>query len=453
MTQPNLHQTPNAASDKTHTSYSLGKDDIRHREKQLVDAVRQGEAKLVDTLIEEGVNVNTLRFDQTPLMIAACYNHKNILIQLLKAGAIINETNENNEINENNNALMIAAAAGSFECLKILLEYGASINEQNKYGETALTIVALYREPKCLQLLLEHNASLDVQDNEGNTALMQAAASGSAECVKILINSNAKLDLIDDNGNDALIKSLSEGMDNYGDCSLLLINAGCMINQENKNGKTPLSIAVSYDKVNVINELIARGVNVNHCTKNNVTALWTAADKRVENLLKILLDAGANPNIGRPPLVASVDHRWYNVEFVKILLEAGADINAVDIYYGTMMLYAAIMGKPEIVKIALNAGAEINISHKTFHGLYGYNEEALMLLFAAGEECDYFKYSTIAPKTIIETRKDFSLQNICRKAIRKNLNVTNPKRDLFRLVELLPLPKPIKKFLVYDVSF
>ena len=51
-------------------------------------------------------------------------------------------------------------------------------------------------------------------------------------------------------------------------------------------------------------------------------------------------------------------------------------------------------GNPEIVKIALNAGAEINISHKTFYVPYGYNEEALMLLFAAGEECDYFKYST-----------------------------------------------------------
>ena len=58
-----------------------------------------------------------------------------------------------------------------------------------------------------------------------------------------------------------------------------------------------------------------------------------------------------------------------------------------------MMLNAARQGNPEIVKIALNAGAKINISHKTFDFTYGYNEQALMLLFAAGEECDYFKYS------------------------------------------------------------
>ena len=435
-------------SDKTHTSYSLGKDDIHHREKQLLDAVIEGETKLVDALIQEGVNVNTSRFERTPLMTAACHNHENILIQLLKAGAMINEANENGEYNASDNALIIATAAGSFECLKILLEYGASINDQNKYGETALMIAGLYREPKCLQLLLEHNASIDVQDNMGMTALMHAATSGSTECVQILINSNAKLDLIDKKGNDALIHS----MDDYGDGSLLLIKAGCMINQENTHGNTPLIIAIWYYKINVINELIARGVNVNHCTKNNGTALWIAANKLDEDSLKILLNAGANPNIGRPALVTCVTESYPSVECVKILLEAGADINSDDVNYGTMMLNAAKQGNPEIVKIALNAGAKINTSHKTFDFTYTYNEQALMLLFAAGEECDYFKYSREAPKTIIETRRDFSLQNICRKAIRKNLNVTNPKRDLFRLVELLPLPKPIKNFLVYDVS-
>ena len=445
--------TPNTISDKTHTFFSLEKDDIRHKEIQLLDAIIEGEAKLVDALIKEGVNVNTLRFDRTPLMTAAHHNHENILIQLLKAGAMVNEAHENSEENASNNALMIAAGTGSFECLKILLEYGVSISDRNKYGETALMIAGLCCRPKCLQLLLEHNVSIDVQDNEGMTALMHAASSGSAECIQILINSNAKLDLIDDDGNDALIKSLSDHMDFNGDCSLLLIKAGCMINQENTHGKTPLIIAVCYDKINVINELIAKRVNVNHCAKNNVTALWTAANHLDENVVKILLDAGANPNIGRPALVASVTHRHNRVEFVKCLLEAGADINAVDIHWGTMMLNAAQEGKPEIIQIALNAGAEINISHKKFRCPYPYNEEALILLFAAGEECDYFKYSTEAPKTIIETRKDFSLHNICRKAIRKSLNVTNPKQDLFRLVELLPLPKPIKKFLVYDVSF
>ena len=284
------------------------------------------------------------------------------------------------------------------------------------------------REPKCLQLLLEHNASINIQDNEGMTALMRAAASGSAECVKILINFNAKLDLIDDNGNDALILSLfSEHMDKYGDCSLLLIKAGCMVNQENTHGKTPLIIATWHYNINVINELIARGVNVNHCTKNDGTALWIAANKIDENLLKILLDAGANLNIGRPALVTCVTESYPSVECVKILLEAGADINSDDIHYGTMMLNAAKEGNPEIVKIALNAGAKINTSHKTFDFTYTYNEQSLMLLFEAGEECDYFKYSREAPKTIIETRKDFSLQNICRKAICKNLNVTNPK--------------------------
>ena len=70
-----------------------------------------------------------------------------------------------------------------------------------------------------------------------------------------------------------------------------------------------------------------------------------------------------------------------------------------------------------------------------------------MLLFAAGEDCDYFKYSTDVPLAIIETRRDFGLQNLCRKSIRNHLVVTNPKRDLFRLVEFIASSKSYKKVL------
>ena len=409
------------------TWFCIPGNDICLKERQLLDGIKEGKGKIVDMLIEEGVNVNMLRYDRTPLMIAACYNHEEILIKLLEAGAMINEKNESNEYNACNNALMIATAAGSFECLKVLLEYGASINDKNRYGETSLIIAALYRELKCLELLLKHNACIDVKDNIGMTALMHASARGSTECMKVLINCDAKLDVIDDNGDDVLIKALSGHMDDNGDCSLFLIKAGCLISQENKEGKTPLMIAIWYYQIDVINELIARGVNVNYCNKNNVNALWIAADHKDVNLLKILINAEANPNIGRPALVNCVSQRHCSVACVKMLLEAGADINSDDIHCGTMMLRAAKVGNPEIVKIALNAGAKINISNKTFDFPYTYNEDCLMLLFACGEECDYFKYSKKAPESIIETRNDYSLQNMCRKIIRMKLIVINPK--------------------------
>ena len=164
-----------------------------------------------------------------------------------------------------------------------------------------------------------------------------------------MIDSNADLDITDNCENDALLKSVIQesdiDWDHHGTLSLLLIKAGCSINQENKHGNSPLHIAVQCLKIDVIIELIARGANVNH-RANNHTALWFAAERDCGYSIKLLLDAKADPNIGRPPLVAVAGAWCSNVNSVKMLIQAGADINSVDTYDGTMMLAATHYRRP-----------------------------------------------------------------------------------------------------------
>ena len=219
------------------------------------------------------------------------------ILSLLEVGAMVDE----GTTWDGRNALMIAVTRENFECQKILLEYGLSVNKQDNDGETALVMAAQYGNVKSLQLLLEHDAYINMQDINGMTALMHAADHRCYDCVKFLIDSNADLDITDNCHNDALLKSLIQESDIDSDChgtlSLLLIKAGCSINQENKHGNTPLHIAVQCDKIDVIIELIARGANANHCA-NNQTALWFAAERDCGYSLKLLLDAKADPNIG-----------------------------------------------------------------------------------------------------------------------------------------------------------
>ena len=357
---------------------------------QLETAIIEGDVKLVDKLINEGTDVNRFRFkkytllilaiirgdmdcvnvlikhnaninqmdayeDWTPLMCAAYHKHDDIVLTLLEAGAAVNMKSEITKMN----ALMICVKQDSPECLKILIEYGSSLNQQARGGETALILAVVFGYNKCLQLLLEQKPSIDIQDVSGRTALIHAAENGDSESVKMLIDSNAKLNVKDHFGKDALQRSLSGHKDSYEKCFLFLIKAACSINQENKEGNTPLDIATTYNRINIINELIARGVNVNRC-KNNITPLWYAANRGFEDLLKILVDAGADPNIGYPALVASAHNEYSSVNSVKILVQAGADINYVD--HGTMMVMGAYAGKPEVVKVGLDEGALINIS-------------------------------------------------------------------------------------------
>ena len=178
------------------------------------------------------------------------------------------------------------------------------------------------------------------------------------------------------------------------------------------------------DNYNVINELIARGSNVNQCV-NNRTALWYAANNYFCNSVKVLLATEADPHIGEPALVQAASYS--TVDCVKMLLEGGAEIISVDCQFGSMMLMGAYIGKHEIVEIGLNAGAEINISEMGFYTPNIYNATALMLLFATGEDTSFFRYSTEMPEAILYTRTDFSLQNLCRKSIHNHLIVNRPK--------------------------
>ena len=157
---------------------------------------------------------------------------------------------------------------------------------------------------------------------------------------------------------------------------MLLIRAGCPLNEVNDSGDTALFIAVRDDNINVIKELIERGANVNQYV-NNRTGLWYAANNSFHDSVKVLLDAEADPNIGEPPLVQAA--RYSSVDCVKMILNSGANINCVDPHLGTMILMGGYVGKREIIEIALNTGAEINTSPMSFYMPIIYNEQALML--------------------------------------------------------------------------
>ena len=214
---------------------------LYHNEKALMDAISEGDAKLLDMLIKQtqNININTCKYqmhspwiaaisyghldcvsvliqhhvnvnqipmdDQwTPLMHAAHHNQDKIMLSLLQAGAMVDE----GTTCDGRNALMIAVTRQNFECLKILLEYGLSANKQDNDGETALMMAAQYGNVKSLQLLLKHDAYINIQDINGMTALMLAADRRCYDCVKFLIDSNVDLDITDNCDNDALLKSL-----------------------------------------------------------------------------------------------------------------------------------------------------------------------------------------------------------------------------------------------------
>jgi ankyrin repeat protein len=157
-----------------------------------------------------------------------------------------------------------------------------------------------------------------------------------------------------------------------------------------------LSSAASDGDVQEIKRLLEAGVNAN--TDDGGEALKIAAEYGHIDIVRLLVEAGADVNIadsdyGFTPLIRAIrglEHKifWlgigmledgmentdvyeeeYNIaksryiEIIKLLIEAGADVNAQGSYCGDSVLMYAITF-PDIVRILIDYGAEVNIQNE-----------------------------------------------------------------------------------------
>ena len=92
--------------------------------------------------------------------------------------------------------LMHAAAVGSLDAMKLLLERRADVNATSTFGSTAL--MWSVTDPAKVRLLLDHGADVNIAARSGRTALIIAAfANPSAPVVRMLLDKGAKVAVMD----------------------------------------------------------------------------------------------------------------------------------------------------------------------------------------------------------------------------------------------------------------
>src|SRR3954462_15296753 len=102
-----------------------------------------------------------------------------------------------------NSALMYAAAVGSADSVRMLLDAGADPNAANDFGATPLMWCA--GDIAKVRLILGKGAKPNARSRLGRTPLMIAAAyDGSAESVRLLIDKGADVKARDESGNSVL---------------------------------------------------------------------------------------------------------------------------------------------------------------------------------------------------------------------------------------------------------
>ncbi len=154
-------------------------------------AASQGEAKIVEALMQRKASSMVNHLDQTPLYIAAKSGHTECVEEILKK-----DINSINYVNMNDRtALFAAAKRGHTNIVRLLMLAGAKWDTYDTNGDTAILIAAKQGHRGIVRLLTAYGADIDqVFDEEDRmTALMHTLNQSDidTDVVNILLNNDA----------------------------------------------------------------------------------------------------------------------------------------------------------------------------------------------------------------------------------------------------------------------
>jgi uncharacterized protein len=309
--------------------YKNGRECVaRHpRERALLRAVIRNNGERVRRLLSEGVSPNAKNdCGISALTLAASGGSAEIVRELIQAGADVNVVDDFVP----RTPLLWAiddfgpddSAEDLYNVVKLLAEAGADLNWQNSARETALIMAVKKDLDQVAELLIAAGADVNVVGSEERTAYSYVAELGNKRIKSLLIAARAKTGV----EVDWFVREF---------------------------GENAIMIAASWGRADIVETLLARGVNVNSRNQAGATALILT---RNESTLDVLLAAGADvnlkDNLGFTALTWPVISG--QTEHVKKLIKAGADVNAVTAKGQTLLSLAT----PEVQPLLIAAGAK-----------------------------------------------------------------------------------------------
>ena len=358
-------------------------------------------------LLQSGAAVDAAnRYGVTPLSLAATNGNAAMITLLLDAKADPNLALPGGET-----PLMTAARTGKADAVKVLLKRGADAKAKDAdHGQTALMWAADEGHAAVIETLIEFGADLHAVSKGGFSALLFASRDGRPEAVKALLKAGANVnDSVQKGSKQAGTSAMSLAAANaHYELAAFLLDAGADPNAAGQ-GWTALH-AVSWVRqpgyasndpapegsgsmtsIDFVKKLVAKGADVNAkmTTRTSVglsslntsgaTPFLLAARTGDAELMRLLVKLGADPKIpnvdGTTPLMvaAGVGTRSPGedagtneevLEAVKLAVELGNDVNAVDKNGETAMHGVAYKWVPEAAQYLLDHGASVEVFNK-----------------------------------------------------------------------------------------
>ncbi|XP_057321936.1 ankyrin-1-like [Microplitis mediator] len=343
--------------------------------KALFRAIECENIPTVELLIRKGADANaSLWGKKRPLEIA--FDKKNIkIIEILIATGF-----DGSKTFDINNSLHIAIIQNNYEKIKNLIENGVDINDTSYFKKTPLTVAAEENNKPVVELLLENGTKPE------GAAILAAIKNNNLELFKILIDTGVNIPL------SALVKLMD--VIYTGEYRKSLFPRGTNVNRVNRDSGA-LQLPTSRNNEEFVKLLIKKGVDVNYKYEYRGSPLDIACRHNDLELVKILVEAGANVHISLDEyslIESAINHNNYQlveylvnhytganitcdysaalicaverkrIKIVELLIKNGANVDYMGLYYSSALLLSIKNCTSEITEILVKAGANTNMN-------------------------------------------------------------------------------------------
>jgi uncharacterized protein len=178
------------------------------------------------------------------------------------------------------------------------------------------TAITANDKERVAQLIAAEPGAAHARNAGGISALMQARYENRLEIVDLLRPATGELDIFE-----------AAALGDVARLNKLLANDGELVKARSSDGFTALHLACFFGQLEAAETLVRHGADSNAVSPSRIAVIHSAAASRNAALLKLVLDAGANPDSqqqrGYTALHEAAMHN--SVERAQALLDAGAD--------------------------------------------------------------------------------------------------------------------------------
>ena len=222
-----------------------------------------------------------------------------------------------------------------------------------------ISMIAMLSKPEHTKEEKEYTQQELARQEKLDKALLHACLDEQINKVYLLLEKGADPNTRDEEGLPLLNIMIFRGLLDF---VKVLVANGADVNSKDAQGTTPLHITAQENLPDIMRYLIDSGADINAQNANKATPLWFACALENVVLAQLLLNEGADPEIGPPGLIPLFSACIANKtdQIVKLLIQNKAKVNVYGPGGITPLHLACRKANVNIAKALLDAGADYN---------------------------------------------------------------------------------------------